>query len=322
MAVSDMATAPTAEPRGRRPELTLGPILFHWPAERKLDFYARIADEAPVDTVYLGEVVCSKRAPFFDPHYPAVAERLQRGGKRVVFSSLTEVMLKREREATAALCAMPEVEIEVNDASALYAVPGRPHRVGPMLNVYNEETLAYLAERGATHFALPPELPRAAVAVLARRAEERGAGVEVQVFGRAVLAISARCYHARAHGRVKDNCQFVCEDDPDGMLLRTLDGRDFLAINGVQTLSHASVCLLPELADMVAIGVAALRLTPHSYDMVAVARIFREAVDGRIDAEEAEARLVALGPLPPLANGFWHGRPGHVRVSAAQAGAA
>ncbi len=56
-------------------ELTLGPIPYHWPAGRKLDFYARIADEAPVGTVYLGETICSKRAPFFDHHYAIGADR-------------------------------------------------------------------------------------------------------------------------------------------------------------------------------------------------------------------------------------------------------
>ena len=48
--------------------LTLGPLLFHWPAHKRRDFYLRIADEAPIDTVYLGEVVCSKREPFFEPY--------------------------------------------------------------------------------------------------------------------------------------------------------------------------------------------------------------------------------------------------------------
>ena len=47
-------------------ELTLGPILFHWPADKKRDFYFQIADESPVDTVYIGEVICSKRSPFFE----------------------------------------------------------------------------------------------------------------------------------------------------------------------------------------------------------------------------------------------------------------
>ena len=39
-------------------ELTLGPVLFNWNPERWRDFYFRIADEAPVASVYLGEVIC------------------------------------------------------------------------------------------------------------------------------------------------------------------------------------------------------------------------------------------------------------------------
>ncbi|MCB1784587.1 MAG: U32 family peptidase, partial [Alphaproteobacteria bacterium] len=76
-------------------QLTMGPILFHWPADKKRDFYFRIADEAPVDTVYIGEVVCSKRAPFFEAHCDEVAERLTKAGKKVVFSSLAEIMIPR-----------------------------------------------------------------------------------------------------------------------------------------------------------------------------------------------------------------------------------
>src|SRR5690606_2138301 len=69
----------------KRTALTLGPLHYNWPAEYRRDFYARIADEAPVDTVCLGEVVCTKRAPFTDPDLPAIAERLVAGGKEVVF---------------------------------------------------------------------------------------------------------------------------------------------------------------------------------------------------------------------------------------------
>jgi len=57
--------------------LTLGPILFNWKPERRRDFYFRIADEAPIDCVYIGEVVCSKREPFFVDDLDAIAE----GGK-------------------------------------------------------------------------------------------------------------------------------------------------------------------------------------------------------------------------------------------------
>lgn len=302
--------------------LTLGPLLFHWPIDKKRDFYARIADEAPVDVVYLGEVVCSKRAPFSEPHYPAIAERLMRAGKQVVFCSLAEVMLKRERQMTADLADFADYEIEINDASALTAVSGRPHRIGQLFNVYNEETLRHLARHGATHFALPAELPRNSVAILSQAARECDAGLEVQVFGRTPLALSARCYHARAHGRTKDNCQFVCEDDPDGMVLSTLEGRDWLTVNGVQTLSYAYLCLLYEIEDLKRIGATDLRLSPHAIDMVAVARLFRRVANGALGSDEAERQLRSLDGVPALANGFWHGRAGHEFVGRNAAGAA
>jgi len=294
--------------------LTLGPLLFHWPIEQTRDFYARIADEAPVDVVYLGEVVCSKRAPFSEPHYPAIAERLSRAGKLVVFCSLAEVMLRRERQMTADLCEIADYEIEINDTSALTSISGRPHRIGQLFNVYNEETLRHLSRNGATHFTLAAELSRDSVAILAGAAREQNVGIEVQVFGRTPLALSARCYHARAHGRTKDNCQLVCEEDPDGMVLRTLEGNDWLVVNGVQTLSHSYLCLLNEIDDLQGLGVTHLRLSPHSLDMVAVARQFRGVADGALDPAEAETNLLAAGAIPALANGFWHGRAGHERI--------
>ena len=295
-------------------KLSVGPLLFHWPIELKRDFYARIADEAPVDVVYLGEVICSKRAPFSDPHYPLIAERLARGGKQVVFSTLAEVVLARERRMTRDLV-RGDHEIEVNDAAALSAVAGRPHRIGQYLNVYNEETLRHLARNGATHFALATELPRTVVTGLADAARDVGAGIECQVFGRAPLALSARCYHARAHHRVKDNCLFVCGEDPDGMSLRTLDGADWLTINGVQTLSHPYLSLLAELADLSAIGVTHARLSPHALDMPAVAQLFRAVADGALSAPEAQHQLLAIESIPALANGFWHGQAGGAYVT-------
>ncbi len=292
-------------------QLTLAPILFHWSAEKKLDFYARIADEAPVDVVYLGEVVCSKRTPFFEKHYDEVAERLKRGGKTVVFSTLAEVMLKRERNMIAGFCDLEDYEIEVNDTSALWHLSDKNYRVGSLMNVYNEDTMAYLVGLGATHFSLPPELPRSAIAILAQYAAQSGVTTEVQVFGRASLALSARCYHARAHGRIKDNCQFVCEEDPDGMPLVTIDKQEFLTVNGIQTLSHSYINLLGELSDLQQMGITHCRLVPHTQDMVAVANVFRDALDNKVSAGESVEKLTALDIAAPFSNGFWHGKPGH-----------
>ncbi len=299
--------------------LTMGPVLFHWPADQIRDFWFRIADEAPVDTAYLGETVCSKRTPFFEPHFEAVHERLVQGGKTVVWSTLSEVMIKRDRNIVAGFCAMDDAEIEANDASALYHLAGRPHRIGPAINVYNEATVAFLASRGATHICLPPELPAPAIAVIAAEAAKHGAGLEVQVFGRVSLALSARCYHARAHGRTKDNCQFVCENDPDGMDLETRSGKPFLAINGIQTLSHRFLNLGHEMPAPREMGVTAFRLSPHSQDMVAVAERYRALLDGTIDADETASELEALGVPQPTMNGFIHGQPGFKTVKSALA---
>lgn len=293
-------------------ELTLGPNLFHWPAEQKIDFYNRIADESPVSTVYLGEVICSKRTPFFDDkHMDQVAERLERAGKKVVFCSFSEVVIKRERNILMEWSKQEGRDLEVNNTAALLHLKDRPHRIGALLNVYNEETMAYLAGQGATHFALLPELPRSAVEKLGEKAAELGVGLEVQVFGRASLALSARCYHARAHARTKDNCQFVCGEDPDGMVLRTMDDQPFLTVNGIQTLTYGYLDLLSDIEDMRSIGVTHFRVMPHTCDMITVTRLFDDVLSGLIDTAEGEAKLRELGIDAPFVNGFYHGRAGH-----------
>jgi collagenase-like PrtC family protease len=293
-------------------ELTLGPVLFHWPAETLRDFYFRIADEAPVATVHLGEVVCSKRLPFFAPHLPEVIERLQAAGKRVVLSSLALVMDKREGKAMAELCEEAELLVEANDMAAVGLLAGRPHVVGPFVNVYNEATLAWLAGNGAVRVCLPVELPEASIRALAT---VEGVELELLAWGRLPLALSARCYHARAHGRRKDDCRFACGDDLDGMNVTTLDGEPFLTVNGIQTMSHSCTSIARKLDDLRALGVRHFRLSPQSCDMVAVAGTFRELLDGGTDAEEAEARLQDLFPAAPLSNGFLFGREGvlHLR---------
>jgi collagenase-like PrtC family protease len=287
--------------------LTLGPLLFNWPAGDWLAFYRRIAEEAPVDRVCLGDIVCSKRWPFITSHSPAAIEMLLRAGKSVVLSLPILPTLERERRLVEELMAIPDVQIEANDVSALTRLGGRSHAIGPFVNVYNEGTLRYLAASGATQVCLPPELPMASIRALAEAVD---ISLEVWAFGRVPLAISARCYHARLHGRSKDSCHFVCGDDPDGRTVEDLDGRPFLAINGVQTLSDSYCSLLGEIDELARVGVRSLRLSPHSTDMAAVARLFRDTIDRRMSAREARRRLAELMPSATFSNGFLHGQPG------------
>lgn len=290
--------------------LTLGPLLFNWPASRWRDFYARVADEAPLDRVVLGELVCAKRQPFHDALIPAAVDRLRRAGKEVVQTTLALVTLPRERKATAALAA-GKIPVEVNDLTMLrHLTEKRPFTVGPLVNVYNESTIAYLVNKGAMGVCLPPELDLASIGILSAAGRRLGIETEVWAFGRVPLAISGRCYHARLAGLSKDSCRFVCDRDPDGLPVETVEGQPFLAINGVQTLS-ATICnLVGDLQALVGSGVGRLRLSPHSCDMVAVASVFREATDGRIAPEEALARIATIMPDSRFSNGFAFGEVG------------
>lgn len=290
-----------------RIELALGPVFFNWPPGHLVDFYARIADEAPVDRVYVGEVVCGKRQPFSDPVWPRVIARLERAGKTVVVSTLALPATRRERSALADLADLGR-QIEINDMSALAARSGRPFTAGPFLNIYNETALAALGARGAETWCPPVELPLSSITAVARACP--GVDVELFAFGRLPLAVSGRCYHARAHGLNKDSCGFVCETDPDGMAVSTLDGQAFLAVNGIQTLSHAVQTVLMTTDSLAAAGIRRLRLSPHSVDMVRVAHIYRDVLDSEITVVSAESRIGSLGLPGTVCNAYLAGEPG------------
>jgi len=294
--------------RGVAAEITLGPVLFNWQPDTWRDFYFRIADEAPVGTVYLGEVICSKRAPLFDEHFDAVAERLRAAGKTVVYSTLSEVTQNLDRKLVDSVASSQERLVEANDGSALPQLQGRPHHIGPFMNVYNERSVAVLARGGARNFCLPVEMPAATIGALCRETQNLDATFEVMVFGRMPLALSARCYHARAHGRTKDTCRFICDDDPDGLELRTLSGQPFLTVNGVQTLSHDFLNLIDRVEELREMGVSRFRLSPHSCDMVRVATAFRSLLDGTITAAEASEAMVGLNLPGPFSSGFYDGK--------------
>ncbi|KQY87045.1 protease [Brevundimonas sp. Root1423] len=288
-------------------QLTLGPLLFNWAPDRIRDFYARIADEASVDRVYLGEVVCGKRAPLVDAALADAADRLTQAGKTVVWSTLGLPALKRDRKAIAALSAEQEMLVEINDISGLRGRTG-PFVAGPLLNIYNEGAARELMARGCVRLCANIELSLEAVSAIAAACP--GLEIELFAFGRLPLALSGRCYHARHHGLHKDACQFICDRDPDGLALSTLDGREFLAVNGVQTLSHGVQLIDAAPATLRAAGVRALRLSPHTSDMVAVAAALRDRADGRIEGAELAARVRASGPPGALVGGYLRGEAG------------
>ncbi len=287
-------------------EIALGPVFYHWSSERLAAFYETIAAEPAIDRVYLGEVVCGKRSPLTEHALAAAAERLIEAGKTVVWSGLALPATVRDRKAIAALSQVPDL-IEVNDVSALLVREG-PFVAGPLLNAYNEGAVEELARLGCVRLCPNVELSLEAIGEIAAR--RPGMEIELFAFGRLPLALSGRCYHARSHGLHKDACQFVCDQDPDGMTLRTLEGEPFLAVNGVQTQSYGIQMPDFSVAELRAAGVSALRLSPHTGDMAAVARAFRAYADNSLTARELAENVRAVVSPTPFVGGYLHGQAG------------
>jgi collagenase-like PrtC family protease len=290
------------------PRLSLAPVPYFWPRETLLDFYERIAD-TPVDIVYLGETVCSKRRSLKLADWLELATKLQAAGKEVVLSGLTLLEAGSELASLKRLCREQGFMIEANDMSAVHLLAGkRPFVTGPAVNIYNARTLSVLAGLGLQRWVLPVELSRETLAAMQA---QRPAGVETEVFvfGRLPLAWSARCFTARAHNLPKDDCQFRCLDYPDGLLLSTREDEPFLVLNGIQTQSALTLNLIGELDELRRLHVDVLRISPQSAHTDTVIRLFHDCLQGTCNPESAATELAGLMPVGPC-NGYWHGGAG------------
>ena len=106
-------------------KLSLAPIPWFWPRARTLAFYAEIA-EWPVDIVYLGETVCSKRRELRQRDWLGLAETLAGAGKQVVMSTLGLVEAESEVGAMRRLIHEAPGLVEANDLTAVQLCAMRP----------------------------------------------------------------------------------------------------------------------------------------------------------------------------------------------------
>ena len=230
-------------------------------------------------------------------------------GVATLLSSLTLLEAASELGALKRLCANERFTVEANDMSAvqLLSAVGRPFVSGPAVNIYNLRSLRLLAARGLRRWVLPVELGIDALADL-QAGRPEGVETEVFAFGRLPLAWSARCYTARSFNLPKDDCRFRCIEFPDGRLLQTREGEDFLVLNGIQTQSartHEALSVYPQLGDL---GVDVLRISPQAERSFEVLSLFDEARSG---GDPLALREALLEFLPAGAcNGYLQERPG------------
>ena len=299
-------------------KLALGPILYYWPLEKLRAYYEEIAT-TPVDIVYLGETVCSRRHVMRLSDWLEVANMLAAAGKEVVLSTLTLIESESDLKSLRRITENGDFTVEANDMGAVHRLAGRvPFIAGPCLNIYNPQTLDLIASLGARRWVMPVEMSLLSLQPLQ---QSRPAGMETEVFsyGRLPLAFSSRCFTARFHNLPKDDCRFLCIDDPDGKTMRTREGRPFLVINGIQTQSALVHNLIGDLDTLRGAGVDVVRISPQSGHTAEIVRLFRECLEQRLSPGQALQQMEKLMP-EAACNGYWHGQPGMERAFSASAG--
>ena len=289
-------------------KLSLGPIQYYWPRDEVLAFYAAVA-QSPVDIVYLGEAVCSRRHEVRLNDWLDIAAVLRAAGKEVVLS--TQVLIESGADVTVLhkITANGNFMVEANDMGAVHCMEGKASFVaGPHLNIYNLPTLQWMADLGLHRWVMPFEMGRDDLALMLAGCPT-GVQTEVFAYGRMPLAFSARCFTARHRNLPKDDCQFSCIDYPDGLLMRTQENQEFLVLNGIQTQSARVHNLLPELATMRTMGVDVVRISPQSSHMPRIIELFQNVIQEKMAAAAAQLELPGLMP-DKACNGYWYGKPG------------
>jgi collagenase-like PrtC family protease len=260
-------------------KLSLGPIQYFWERQEVFRFY-REATECAAEIVYLGETVCSKRRELKLEDWLAIGRDLEDAGKEVVLSSLALLEAASEVGSLKKLCANEEFRVEANDLTAvqLLSMAGKRFVTGPSVNIYNGRSLQLFADKGMRRWVLPVEL---GLDTLQDLQALRPDGVETEVFGlgRLPLAYSARCYTARSHNLPKDDCRFKCIEYPDGRMLETQEGQEFLVLNGIQTQSALTHQALDHVDELAALGVDVLRISPQYEHTMQIVNLFNIAIN-------------------------------------------
>ncbi|MBI2383409.1 MAG: U32 family peptidase [Gammaproteobacteria bacterium] len=289
-------------------KISLGPMQFYWRRAAALDFYRRVA-QAPVDIVYLGETVCSKRRELTPEDWLEVAQNLAQAGKQVVMSTLALIEAESELSSLRHYCDNGRFLVEANDMAAvqLMSEHGLPFVAGPTINNYNASSLAILHRGGLRRWVMPVELSAQALRdILAELAPlDLAPRLETEVFahGYLPLAYSARCFTARANNLPKDRCEFRCIEYPQGMPLTTQDGRPLFTVNGIQTMSGLVHNLCARWQDLAAAGADILRISPQGDDTLELVAELAAAI------REGRPAKVAGGAGHDC-NGYWQGASG------------
>ncbi len=304
-------------------KISLGPVLFFWSGEKLHEFYQKMV-QTPADIIYMGETVCSKRRSFNFDGWFDLAQTVASSGKQVVLSTLALIEAESELKTLRRFCDNGEFIIEANDMAAVQLLHEKklPFICGPTINIYNAQTLNVLYKQGLQRWVMPVEISADSLSNIFSDLQKMGLKekIETEIFsyGLMPLALSARCFTARAHNLPKDQCDLVCIDFPAGMPVETQEKdqqhSSLFTLNGIQTLSGQPYDLFSQLQSMQEMGVDIIRLSPQespeeTQQRIAIGENMKAVVESfatKIKNPDYKAGY----DLKDKCNGYWFNEPG------------
>ena len=291
-------------------KLSLGPLLYFWSFDDIQVFYQSMLEQ-PVDIIYLGETVCSKRRSLNFEQWMELARNLkqQAPDTEIVLSTLSLIEAESELKTLRRYCNNGEFSVEANDMAAVHLLSEQhiPFSTGPTINIYNTRTLSLLHGQGLRRWVMPVELSRNTLKEILQelKASDLADKLETEIFsyGHMPLALSARCFTARAHNLPKDQCDLKCLEYPDGLQVKSQEEQSLFTLNGIQTMSGQRNDLLDALPEMQSMGVDIVRLSPQAMQMPEVIQAYHNALKGKEGITAGYAR-------DENCNGYWYGEPG------------
>lgn len=210
------------------PQISLAPPPFFMEKKKLLRLYD-LATTSPIEIIYLGETICRKRAPLDFRELISLAEKLRNIGKEVVLSSPLLINSEQNSDYLEKIVDIDDFAIEANEMTAVSRMITRNKKFicGNGIHIYNNHSFKLMTSMGMFRWQPPNELDLNSVIKIS---DNTPVATEITIYGKKILAFSARCFSAYAKNKNRENCSFACKNGENE--LKTLDGNKILTTNG------------------------------------------------------------------------------------------